>query len=97
MTKVQSFKSWNQVFAGLSLRRLPSIFPCIRIFSMLFSDVSKEPHLPLRHTLSQHQNRPNLVHHPFIVFRSTQYTLTQSSITRQFEFINTLLVINYDN
>ena len=28
---VQYFKSWNQVFAGLPLRRLPSIFPCITI------------------------------------------------------------------
>ena len=145
---VQIFKSWNQVVAGLPLLRLPSIFPCISLFSIglyrdvwiaaiassrkslatrtaaicvrfhgrrvrhvyvtmqitflarksaliyrrglrqrvasltidcngvsairaytvLPDDVAKEPHLPLRHTLPQHQNRPNLLQHPFIRF-----------------------------
>ena len=32
---VHSFKSWNQVVAGLPLRRLPSVFPCINLFSRL--------------------------------------------------------------
>ena len=33
---VHSFKSWNQVIAGLPLLRLPSIFPCISLFSVPF-------------------------------------------------------------
>ena len=31
-----SLKSWNQVVAGLPLPRLPSIFPCISLFSIPF-------------------------------------------------------------
>ena len=41
---------------------LPLFFPCC--FS---DDVAKEPHL-FRHTLSQHQNKPNLVQYPFVRF-----------------------------
>ena len=33
---VHSFKSWNQVVAGLPLLCLPSIFPCISLFSIPF-------------------------------------------------------------
>ena len=58
---------------------MPPIFP-------------KEPHLPLRHTLSQHQNRPNLPQHPFVRFPLHPWHPKQSSITQQFEVIHELLV-----
>ena len=40
------------------------------LHTVLLDDVAKEPHLPLGHTLSQHQNRPNLLQHPFVNFLS---------------------------
>ena len=43
---VHSFKSWNQAVAGLSLLRLPPIFPCINLFSIPFSRTM----WPLLHT-----------------------------------------------
>ena len=90
---VHSFKSWNQVVAGLPLLRLPSIFPCISLFSIpFFRTIWPKNLLPLRHTLSQHQNRPNLLQHPFVRFPLCPWHPKQSSITPHFESINTLLV-----
>ena len=62
------------------------------LHTVLPDDVAKEPHLPLRHTLPQHQNRPNLLQHPFIRFPLRPWHPEQSSITPHFESINKLLV-----
>ena len=95
---VQSFNSWKMVVAD------PPLNSALAFHLLMYQSVSmlffsgrdgQTHHLPLRHTLSRHQNRPNkiIVQHPFVRFRlHSPYPGQQSSITRQFECINTLLV-----
>ena len=81
----QPCPAWS-IFSNPGTRSL-QVCPFIAVFS---DYVAKEHHPSFRHTLSQHQNRSNLVQHQlFVRFR---LHLEQCSITPQFESINTLLV-----
>ena len=66
---VQSFISWTRcLHVCRFVVRLQSL-PVSVVFLCCFSNYAfKEPHLPLHHTPSEHETRPNLVQHAFVRF-----------------------------